>query len=138
MTKHISTTKSSLVSRISLTLRSGFSYQNGTHAQFTLMVLRGMLTLVGGKVRDKPTNFFLRLISQERREKKWQPHYPPMPTKRYCTAAICSSHSLILAGGNGGQGQLLATVEVLDVDTRQWYSTSSLLSNIIKGTISST
>ena len=28
---------------------------------------------------------------------------------------------LIVAGGNGGQAQLLATVEVLDTDTWQWY-----------------
>ena len=97
----------------------------------TLVVVKGMLTMVGGRMRDAPTNSLLSLMG-EQRDKKWQPHYPPMPTKRYCTAAICSGHSLIVAGGNGGQYK----VEVLDTATQQWHIASSLISNIIGGTIS--
>ena len=106
------------------------------YARSTLVVVQGMPTMVGGKVRHASTDSLLSIIGQEGRDKKWQPHYPPMPTKRFCTAAICSGHSLIVAGGNGGQGKLLDTVEVLDTDTQQWCIASSLISSIINGTIS--
>ena len=105
---------------------------DATHTDFALVVVQGMLTMVGGRMRHAPTNSLLSLIGQEGRDKNWLQHYPSMPTKRYCTTAICSDHSLIVAGGNGGQYK----VEVLDTDTKQWLIASSLISNIINGTIS--
>ena len=39
------------------------------YARFILVVVQGMLTLVGGKVRDEPTNSLLSLIGQEGRDK---------------------------------------------------------------------
>ena len=88
-------------------------------------------------MRDKPTNFLLSLIGQERRNKKWQPHYPPMPTKKYYTAAICSVHSLLLHGGNGGQGQLLATLKSWSLTLGSGTPQAPYYPVSLKGTISS-
>ena len=58
-----------------------------------------------------------------------------MPTKRYYTAVVCSSHSLIVAGGREGRN-ILATVEVLDTDTQEWFIASSLTHPFSRATIS--
>ena len=49
-----------------------------------------------------------------------------MPTKRYGTAAVCSGKSLVAAGGSGGDHKSLHTVEVMDMETLQWSTASSL------------
>ena len=108
-----------------------FQLPDAPHARFTLVIVRGMLTMVGGEVGGVPTNSLLSLTMEEK-NKKWLPHYPVMPTKRCYVAAICSGHSLIVAGGEDG----LCTVEVLNTDTWQWYITSSLISGITNGTMS--
>ena len=108
-----------------------FQLPDAPHARFTLVIVRGMLTMVGGEVGGMPTNSLLSLMMEEK-NKKWLPHYPVMPTKRFYVAAICSGHSLIVAGGEDG----LCTVEVLNTNTRQWYITSSLTSGITNGTMS--
>ena len=48
-----------------------------------------------------------------------------MPTKRWLPAAVCNGNFLIVAGGYDGINYL-ATVEVLDTDTRQWSVACSL------------
>ena len=48
-----------------------------------------------------------------------------MPTKRYLTAVVCSGRSLVVAGGSTG-GKKLSTVEVMDTETLQWSTASSL------------
>ena len=49
-----------------------------------------------------------------------------MPTKRYGTAAVCSGKSLVVAGGTGGDHKPLHIVEVMDTETLQWSTASSL------------
>ena len=52
-----------------------------------------------------------------------------MPTKRWLTAVVCSGKSLIVAGGSGRSGRRdkdLSTVEVMDTETLQWSTASSL------------
>ena len=56
--------------------------------------------------------------------------YPPMTTKRDNPAAVCSGHSLVVAGGCDKQHQHLTTVEVMDTSTLQWFTAASLLSGI--------
>ena len=58
-----------------------------------------------------------------------------MPTKRYNTAVVCSGRSLIVAGGENGRN-VLATVAVLDTDTRQWSIASFLTHPFSLATIS--
>ena len=106
------------------------------HTQYTtLVVVQHILTMVGGYVSGKVTNSLLSLMG-EGRAVKWLPHYPAMPTARCCTAAVCSGHSLIVAGGLGDGYNRLATVEVLDIDTKQWSTACSLPHPLSSATIS--
>ena len=104
------------------------------HTQSTLVVVHHILTMVGGKISGRATDSLLSLMG-EGREKNWLPNLPTMPTKRYFTAAVCSGHPLIVAGGKDGINYL-ATVEVLDTDTRQWSIASSLTHPFSEATIS--
>ena len=93
------------------------------HIDFALVVVNGVLTAVGGCDSSGNTNKLLSLVG----EGKWVEQLPRMPTKRYHTAAVCSGKTLVVIGGycNGGGGRL-KTVEVLDVDSLQWFITSEL------------
>ena len=104
------------------------------HTQFTLVVVHHILTMVGGVILSRAIDSLLSLMG-EGRDKKWLLNLPAMPTKRYWTAAVCSGHSLIVAGGRDGSN-ILATVEVLDTDTRQWLIASSLTHPFTEATIS--
>ena len=90
-----------------------------------LVIVQGMLTTVGGWSYGRPTNSLLSLTG-EGGDSKWSPLFPAMPTKRRNTGAVYDGCSLIAAGGYDG-GKRLATVEVLDTNTRQWSTASSLL-----------
>ena len=97
-----------------------------------LVIVQGMLTTVGGS-RGGPTNSLLSLTG-EGGDSKWSPLFPAMPTKRLNTAAVYDGCSLIVAGGSHG-GKRLATVEVLDTNTRQWSTASSLLHPYTEATL---
>ena len=106
------------------------------HTQSTLVVVQHILTMVGGYVSGKVTNSLLSLMG-EGGAMKWLPHFPAMPTARGYTAAVCSGHFLIVAGGRGdGGNSRLATVEVLDIDTKQWSTACSLPHPFSEATIS--
>ena len=108
---------------------------NTPHTYTALVVVQHILTMVGGYVSGKVTNSLLSLMG-EGGAMKWLPHYPAMPTARRYTAAVCSGHSLIVAGGRGDGGNRLATVEVLDIDTKQWSTACSLPHPFTDATIS--
>ena len=93
----------------------------------TLVVVKDLLTAVGGDESGKRTNTLLSL-KYKGITKKWSKHFPPMPTKRTATAAVCSGRSLVVAGGSGEKlsSGSLTTVEVMDTDTPQWSTASSL------------
>ena len=96
--------------------------------QFSLAVVNGLLTAIGGRVSaaGQVTNTLLSLTGEDR-GRKWSKEFPPMPTKCLSTAAVCSAESLIVAGGTTGAGKdNLATVEVMDTKTCQWLTASSL------------
>ena len=80
---------------------------------FSLAVVNGLLTAIGGKQSGQATNTLLSLTGGG----KWSKKFPPMPTKCWWTAAVCSVKSLIVAGGTTCAGDYrdnLATVEVID------------------------
>ena len=104
------------------------------HTHSTLVVVHHVLTMVGGQISGGATDSLLSLMG-EGRDIKWLPNLPAMPTKRYVTAAVCSGHSLIVAGGYDGRNKL-STVEVLDTDTRQWSIASALTHPFFRATIS--
>ena len=89
---------------------------------FTLAVVNNLLTAIGGKTKfGEFTSSLLSLI-----DKKWTAQFPPMPTKRWCTAVVCSDTYLVVAGGTGEGIKKLSTVEVMDTETLQWSTASSL------------
>ena len=105
------------------------------YTYFTLVVVHHVLTMVGGKLGPGEATDSLLSLMGEGRNKKWLPHFPAMPTKRYFTAVVCSGCSLIVAGGSDGR-YTLAAVEVLDTDTQQWSIASSLTHPFYLATLS--
>ena len=66
---------------------------------FSLTVIDGLLTMVGGYGADcKPTNKLLSLIG-EGSGRRWTEKLPPMPTTRCFVSALCTGKALIVAGG---------------------------------------
>ena len=89
---------------------------------FSLAMVHGFLTTIGGQTpNDEFTNSLLSFS-----DKKWTKWLPPMPTKRWLTAAVCSGNLLVVAGGTGEGYKKLSTVEVMDTETLQWSTASSL------------
>ena len=89
---------------------------------FSLAMVNSLLTAIGGQTSNyEVTNSLLSLTGD-----KWMQQFPPMPTKRCLTAAVCSARSLVVAGGEGEGYKRLCVVEVMDTETLQWSTASSL------------
>ena len=94
---------------------------------FSLAVVNGLLTAIGGKVSVRATNTLLSLsldtpdISRE----KWIEKLPPMTYCHNSPAVITIDTSLIVAGGSGPYKEK-APVEVMDTQTLQWSTVASL------------
>ena len=89
---------------------------------FSLAVVNKLVTAIGGRTtNDDYTNSLLSLT-----DTKWMEQFPPMPTKRWCTAVVCSGRSLVVVGGVGEGRERLSTVEVMDTEILQWFTASSL------------
>ena len=82
----------------------------------TIVVINDLLTTVGGVESNKLFSF---------RDGGWEEKFPPMPTRRYYPAAVCTGHHVVVAGGSDGDEDL-PTVEVMDTHTRQWSTAASL------------
>ena len=92
------------------------------NCNFSLAIVKCDLTAIGGEMRSKQiTNSLLSLT-----DNKWTEQFPPMPTKRWLTIAVCTGRSLVVAGGIGQGGKCLTTVEVMVTETPQWSTASSL------------
>ena len=99
------------------------SLPQSSHGFCSLAVVSGLLTAIGGVLGIIVTNQLFSLTG----EGKWVECFSPMPTKRYGTAAVSSGKSLVVAGGSGGDHKPLHTVEVMNSETLQWSTASSLL-----------
>ena len=84
---------------------------------FSIAVIDGLLTSMGGWGSRGATNTLLSLTGEGVR-KKWSEVFPPMPTPRCRTACITTEKALVVAGGEADS--YLATVEVMDINTKQW------------------
>ena len=98
------------------------SLPQSSHGFCSLAVVSGLLTAIGGVWGIIVANQLLSLTG----EGKWVERFPPMPTKRYGSAAVCSGKSLVVAGGSGIDSRPLHIVEVMDTETLQWSTASSL------------
>lgn len=98
-------------------------YQN-----FSLAIVEGQLTTIGG--RNEPwviTNSLLSLSGN-----LWEEVLPPMLTKRVSPAAVKTPAHLVVAGGRRKKlGGILATVEILNIETLQWSAASSLPETVL-------
>jgi hypothetical protein len=97
---------------------------------FVLAVIDGQLTTIGGYVSGENTNKLFSLTG-EGSGRKWTEIFPPMTTKRYCVSALCTGTALIVAGGyglgrRGDKDKVLKTIEVLNTETREWYTAADL------------
>ena len=111
-----------------------FGYEAGTwstlpecgRCEFAMAIINGLLTVIGGLNNELATcNSFLSLTG-EGQGRKWVEQFPPMPTKRAKPAVVCSGKCLVVAGGREEDYRQLNTVEVMDTETLQWFTASSL------------
>ena len=95
---------------------------------FTLTVVNGFVTAVGGQHYDDCTKITNKLFSLKKHndKMKWIECFQPMKTKRYFTAVVCSIKTLVVAGGVGEFYRILDTVEVMDTETKQWSTACEL------------
>ena len=106
-----------------------FELPECSNCDFSLAVVNSLLTAIGGKTpNNEVTNSLLSLTGN-----KWTKQFPPMPTKRWVTASLCSGSSLVVAGGVGGRSKKLSTVEVMDTESLQWSTASSLPRPLYQG-----
>ena len=90
----------------------------------TLTIIDGQLTAIGDKT---PLSNQLSTLQGRRRCQQWVTVYPPMPTRRYLTTALCAEEiTLVVAGGVGEGDRLLTTVEVMRTEDQQWSTAASL------------
>ena len=87
----------------------------------SMALVNGLLTTIGGKNMNK-----LYSLVGEDRKREWIEKFPPMPTKRRGTAALCTGTMLIVAGGVGEGGVVLSTVELMNTSNLQWSIAASL------------
>ena len=85
----------------------------------SLAILNGLPTTIGGfPFTNKQMSLTI--------ERKWTEKLPPMPTKRQFVTAVCIGSALIVAGGYGENHKELTTVEVLNIENRQWSTAADL------------
>ena len=88
---------------------------------FSIAVVKGLLTAIGGEQFSSSTKSLLSLTEPQ----KWTEQFPAMTYYHNVPAVVCTSTSLIVAGGHGPDKER-APVEVMDTDTLQWSTAASL------------
>ena len=84
---------------------------------FAMTAINNQLVLVGGV--DKQNSIESKLGIWRTDSKEWTHPYPDMPTARSRTSAVTYDKWLIVTGGQSGD---VSTVEVMNIDTKQWYT----------------
>ena len=96
------------------------------HVGSSIAIINGWLTTVGGYSYPTYSNELFSLTREGTGSgRRWTERFPPMPTKRRDTTALCTGAVLIVAGGRG-DGRVLSTVEVMNTGNHQWTTTDSL------------
>ena len=87
--------------------------------------VNGQLTLIGG--RDASTREITNsTITWDEKKKQWFPKVPPMPTRRICPCIIHCNNLMLVAGGLARDVKtLLDTVDIFNMDTFNWTTSSS-------------
>ena len=84
------------------------------------VVIHNLFTLIGGKHGDSNGAFTNKLYSLTGvgSGRTWTEKFPPMPSKRAETTALCTGTALIVVGRS--------TVEVMNIETFQWSTAANL------------
>ena len=93
-----------------------------------IVIVNNHLTLVGGDtsfIHHDITNQ-LHSFTGEGSDSRWTKIFPPMPTKRYKSTALCIGTVLIVAGGTTENLSSLKTIEVMSIETEQWSTAADL------------
>ena len=99
-------------------------FRSSPHTNCALTIIRDTLTTIGGG--GFPYTNKVYSFSAEGKCGLWTEVLPPMPTKRQWTATLHTGTHIIVAGGWGSANVALATVEVLNIETRQWHNAEKL------------
>ena len=87
---------------------------------FAMTAIDDQLVLVGGKgCNDKYSKVLGALRTDS---KQWTHPYPDMTTARYVCSAVSYKHWVVVAGGHGAFDGRLSSVEVMNIETKQWYA----------------
>ena len=93
---------------------------------FPSVVVKNLLTLIGGNLHCNTLTNQLYSLTGESNDRRWTEEFPPMPTKRQGTTALCTGTALVVAGGRDRNMSTLRTVEVLNTETLQWSTAADL------------
>ena len=88
---------------------------------FSIAVVNGLLTAIGGKQAGRATKTLVSFTHQQ----TWTEKFPPMTYCHNNPAIVCTSTSLIVAGGWNESGKI-NKVEVMDAKTLRWSTAASL------------
>ena len=92
----------------------------------TITIIDGQLTMIGGYRHDgKKTNKLFSLTGNGS-DSAWTEEFPPMPTKRYNVAALCTGTAVIVVGGHDDNDKVIKTVELLITEIQQWHTAPDL------------
>ena len=89
---------------------------------FAMTTINNKLILVGG-YHDSSVVDQLGVWKTD--SNQWTRPFPPMPTPHFSPSATSYKHWLVVAGGVGIRGVSVSTVEVLDIDNKQWSTAPS-------------
>ena len=89
------------------------------------VIVNNLLTLVGGDYYGAITNQLFSLTG-EGSGRRWTEEFPPMPTSRHRSTALCIGTTLIVAGGRTWKYSELKTFEVMNTTTKQWFTATDL------------
>ena len=90
------------------------------------VIINHLLTLIGGSYCDGTFTRQLFSLTGVGLCRRWTEEFPPMPTKRSVSTALCTGTALIVAGGQKKDFSVVCTVEVLNTETLQWSTTADL------------
>ncbi len=97
---------------------------NCPHEWSSLAIINNLLTTIGGGILTTTNKLFS--LTGEGDNRRWTEEFPPMPTKRSNATSLCIKISLVVIGGDREIFRSLATVEVMNTETRQWSTAASL------------
>ena len=96
-----------------------------SYAHFSLAIINGLLTTIGGYDVTTTGDLFS-LVSMEGMQ-QWSRMFRPMPTPRCSAAVVCADTALVVAGGDAtGSNDNLDIVELMNTATYQWTTASKL------------